>query len=245
MERAIYDRMRTLEASHWWFTGRRDILTRVIADLPLPPKARILEVGCGVGGNIEMLRRFGEVQALEPDADSRAYIEQRLGLTPADGLLPHALPYAPGRFDLVCALDVVEHVEDDAGALAALRRLVAPGGFLVVTVPAYGWMWSRHDEAHHHKRRYTLAKVERLGRAAGLTPVKQSYFNAVLFPLAAAIRIAKRVLRIDSEDDAMPPRAVNGLLRKVFGAEAGWLARGSLPFGLSILFVARPGHEAA
>ena len=239
MERVIYDRIRTLEVSHWWFAGRRAILTRLLGDLPLPEQARIIEVGCGAGGNIEMLRRFGEVSAVEPDAPSRDYVSQRLGLDVKHGLLPDGLPFGPGGFDAVCAFDVVEHVDDDAGAVKALGALLDPGGYLVMTVPAYGWMWSHHDEQHHHKRRYRKAAMEALVRAAGLEVVKSSYFNTVLFPPAALVRMAKKAVGNTSADDAMPPGPINALLTGLFSAEAGWLRRRSLPFGLSIVLIGR------
>jgi SAM-dependent methyltransferase len=239
MDRLVYDRMRRLEGAHWWFVGRRAVLSRLIGNLPLPKDARLLEVGCGVGGNIGMLRAFGRVEAMEPDAPSRDYVRQQLDLQPTDGRLPHDLPYPGQSFDGVFALDVVEHVGDDGAALAALGELVAPGGFLFVTVPAYRWMWSRHDELHHHKRRYTRRQVERLVSATGLSPVRASYFNTVLFPVAAAVRLVKRVMRRDSEDDRMPPKSLNALLRGVFSLEAHWLPRASLPFGLSIVAIAR------
>ncbi|HEY2661485.1 MAG TPA: methyltransferase domain-containing protein [Caulobacteraceae bacterium] len=239
MERLIYDRMRTLEGAHWWFVARRTILSRLIGDLPLPPRARLLEAGCGVGGNIDMLRAFGQVEAMEPDGPSRDYVRQRLDLQPADGRLPDGLPYEARSFDGVFALDVVEHVEDDRAALAALGELVAPGGFLFVTVPAYAWMWSRHDELHHHKRRYTKGQIQALIGATGLSLVRASYFNTLLFPVAAAVRVLKRVMGSESEDDRMPSPAVNGLLRGLFSLEGHWLAWARLPFGLSIVAIAR------
>lgn len=239
MERVVYDRIRVLEQSHWWFAGRRKILTGLIGELALPDRARILEVGCGAGGNIEMLRRFGAVKAMEPDASSRAYASERHGMTVDDGLLPDGAPYAPASFDAVCAFDVVEHVDDDAATVRALAKLLDRDGWLVVTVPAYGWMWSGHDEAHHHKRRYTRAAMERLVGDAGLEVVRASYFNSLLLPMAAGVRLAKRALRIRTEDDAMPPATINRLLARVFGSEAGWLRRRSLPFGLSIVVIGR------
>ncbi|ATQ44345.1 class I SAM-dependent methyltransferase [Caulobacter mirabilis] len=239
MERVVYDRIRVLEQDHWWFAGRRRILTGLIGDLPLPSDARILEVGCGAGGNIGMLRRFGSVRAMEPDAPSRAYASERHDMTVDDGRLPDGTPYAPASFDAVCAFDVVEHVDDDAATVSALARLLDRSGYLVVTVPAYGWMWSAHDEAHHHKRRYGRAQMEQLFRDAGLEIVRASYFNSLLLPLAAGVRLAKRLVGIRSEDDAMPPASVNRLLEQIFSSEAGWLRRRSLPFGLSIIVIGR------
>jgi SAM-dependent methyltransferase len=239
MERAAYDRMRSLETTHWWFLGRRHVLAKLLAGLGLPPRARILEAGCGVGGNIEMLAGFGRVDAFEPDGPSRQYVSDRTGLTPAEGFLPDQVPYKPASFDAVCAFDVVEHVEDDRGSVAAMADLVAPGGYLVLTVPAYQWMWSAHDEVHHHKRRYTKAEILKIVRAAGVEPVKASYFNAILFPLAAAVRLAKRAARIDSADDKLPAAPLNTVFRKIFSAEAAWLTRHDLPFGLSVIVIGR------
>ena len=239
MERAVYDRMRELEQAHWWFVGRRELLGRVIAKLGLPGEARLLEVGCGVGGNLPLLRRFGSVEALEPDAESRSYVTARLGVPVADGRLPDGLPYAPGAFDAVCGFDVLEHVEEDAASARKLAELVGPGGYLVATVPAYRWMWSRHDELHHHRRRYTKDEFEALFREAGLKVVKSSYFNTLLFPLAVAARLAKRLLGLKGEDDRMPPAWLNRILTQLFRLEAGWVERAGLPFGLSILVVAR------
>jgi SAM-dependent methyltransferase len=239
LERAVYDRMRELEQAHWWFVGRRELLGRVIGGLELSRDAKILEVGCGVGGNLPLLRRFGAVEALEPDAESRDYVAARLGVTVADGRLPDGLPYQDRAFDAVCSFDVLEHVEEDAASTRRLAELVAPGGYLVATVPAYRWMWSRHDELHHHRRRYTRAEFEALFRQAGLKVVKASYFNTLLFPLAVAARTAKRWLGLKGEDDRMPPGWLNRLLTRVFRWEATWVAQGAMPFGLSILVVAR------
>jgi SAM-dependent methyltransferase len=248
MDRGTYDRMRELQRDHWWFVGRRRIIETLLAQLELPKGAKILEVGCGPGGNLSMLRRFGEVMGLEPDEPSRAFASEATGVRIEGGALPDQLPFEPDGFDLVCAFDVIEHIEADAAAVAALARLIRPGGYLAVTVPAHPWMWSRHDELHHHKRRYRMTPFRRLFEAAGLRVCKASYFNSLLFPTIAAVRAAKMLAGADtSDDDAMPSAAVNRLLAGVFGAEQHWLKRGSLPFGVSIVLIARrvPQVEAA
>jgi SAM-dependent methyltransferase len=239
MERVIYERIQALEQAHWWFAGRRAILGRLIGDLKLPARARILEAGCGAGGNLRLLGRFGDVRAMEPDEPSRQYVAEQWGVAVDHGLLPDALPYPPASFDAVACFDVIEHVEDDSGAVAALGSLLAPGGALIATVPAYQWMWSHHDELHHHKRRYTKAQMVRLFEQAGLKVERASYFNAVLFAPAALVRIAKTMLGLKGADDAMPSKPVNWLLERLFASEAAWLRRGSLPFGLSIVIIGR------
>lgn len=239
MERVAYERMAELQGSHWWFSGRRAVLTRLIGQLPLPKSPRILEAGCGVGGNLAMLQSFGTVSALEPDADSRRHVLQTQGVTAKDGALPSELPWKPGSFDLTCAFDVIEHVEDDAGAIRALADMTAPGGRLVVTVPAYRWLWSRHDDIHHHKRRYRRSEMKALFEAAGLKIEKASYFNTLLFPLAAAVRLLGRLFGAHGGADTMPPAPVNALFSKLFAAEAGWVAKSSFPFGLSIVVIGK------
>ena len=240
MDRATYDRMRVLQDGHWWFEGRRRILAGLIGALELPKPAQVLEVGCGPGGNLEMLKRFGEVTAVEPDEASRAYAAERVGVRVEGGLLPDGLPFAPASFDLVCAFDVIEHVDEDAASVAALARLLKPGGFLATTVPGQPWMWSRHDELHHHKRRYRMKAYRALFDAAGLKIVTASYFNTLLLPPIAAIRALKMATgSTTADDDAMPPAPLNALLAELFGAELLWLKHAPLPFGVSIVVIAR------
>jgi SAM-dependent methyltransferase len=241
MERTVYDHMRVLQQDHWWFAARREILAGEIARLPLPRPARILEAGCGPGGNLAMLQGFGEVAAIEPDEASRAYAAEMSGADVRHGLLPQAIPDFGAPFDLVAAFDVIEHVDDDAGAVAALGGLLRPGGFFVATVPAYAWMWSGHDAAHHHKRRYARPAFRRLFENAGLKVRRASHFNSLLFPPIAAVRLAHSVGRKVASaggDEAMPPRPLNGVLKTVFGMERALLRAGDLPFGVSILLVA-------
>lgn len=239
MERHIYERMRGLQETHWWFTARREILASEIACLPLPKPARLLEVGCGPGGNLGLLKTFGDVRAIEPDAESRAYAAEHSGVVVEGGLLPDGLPDLGGPFDLVAAFDVIEHVDDDAAAVAALGRLLKPGGFLVTTVPAYQWLWSEHDAQHHHKRRYTRATYRRLFEAAGLKVRRATHFNSILFPPIAAVRLAKSAVRMKGGDEeALPPPPLNGLLRRLFGAEKAILGATDIPFGVSILVIA-------
>ncbi|HEY3800775.1 MAG TPA: methyltransferase domain-containing protein [Caulobacteraceae bacterium] len=240
MDPGVYERMRALQDGHWWFEGRRQILSTLIGDLDLPKNAKVLEVGCGPGGNLPMLKQFGQVTAMEPDAGSRAFAAEKSGVTIESGLLPGPLPFAPESFDLVCAFDVIEHVDDDAGSVVALGRLLKRGGYLATTVPGQPWMWSRHDELHHHKRRYRMAAFRQLFLEAGLEIVRASYFNTFLFAPIAAIRAAKMATGSRSaDDDGLPAPAINSLLKTVFAAERRVLRRAALPFGVSIVLIAK------
>lgn len=240
MEAAVFQRMAELDESHWWFVGRRRILDQLIRrEVRPPPGARILEVGCGTGHNLEMLGRFGTVEATELNDSARALASERLGRPVERAALPDLSMVADGRYDLVALLDVLEHVADDRAALRAIRSKLRPGGKLLVTVPGNPWMWSAHDVSHHHHRRYRQRELERVATAAGLEIDLLSPFNSLLFPAIAAARIAGRLLGRESADDAMPPPPVNRLLRAIFEMEAPLIGRVPFPFGVSLAAVLR------
>jgi SAM-dependent methyltransferase len=238
MDADIYPAVAGIEDRHWWFRGRRAILARVLDRYAPPPPRRILEVGCGNGGNLPLLAKYGELSAAEVDDGARERAAARGLARIAKGRLPHGLPFLDERFDLIAALDVLEHVDDDAAALRALQARLDPGGVLVATVPAYSWLWSRHDEATHHKRRYTLPSFVAKVRAAGFAPLHASYFNTLLFPLAVAhIKLVQPLA--PGAGLALPPAPVNRALAALFAAERWMVPRLALPFGLSILACAR------
>ncbi|SMF67151.1 class I SAM-dependent methyltransferase [Allosphingosinicella indica] len=240
MERAVYERMAAIDGEHWWFAARRQILTDLIRRLDLPQSPRILEVGAGTGSNLEMLKGFGRVDAIEPDDPARALASRRSGIDVMGGMLPDGVKLEDGAYDLIVLLDVLEHIPDDEGTLKALRSKLAPGGRLMVSVPASPWMWSAHDVAHHHQRRYTAAGLEKVFRAAGYRTAYRSHFNTLLFPLIAAARLAGKLTKREGGDDAIPPKPLNGLLKTIFGAERHAIGRASLPFGVSLALVAVP-----
>lgn len=241
MDRAIYDRMAEIDAEHWWFAARRRIVAALIArQAPLGPGARILEVGAGTGSNLAMLQGLGQVDAIEPDEAARALASQRGGFAVGGGMLPDGVALQDGRYDLIVLLDVLEHIERDRASLRVLRTKLAPGGRLVLTVPAAPWLWSAHDVKHHHKRRYTRQSLLDTLFDGGFEVRHISHFNTLLYPVVAAARILGRITRREQEDDAMPARGVNALLEHIFAAERYWVTRAALPFGVSLLAVAEP-----
>ena len=239
MERVIYDKMAELDELHWWYRARRDVLESLIRkSVKLSSSARILEVGCGTGHNLRMLERFGTVDGIEIDAEARAIAEKRLGRKIASAPLPGLPGIERGTYDLVAALDVVEHVEDDRSAIAALASCLKPGGKLLVTVPAHQWMWSAHDELNHHKRRYSKRGLADLIGRSPLRLDKIGYFNSILFPLAVASRMASKALGRGGGEENLPPRPLNYLLERAFGAERRLIGSVPLPPGLSLFALA-------
>lgn len=241
MEQQAYSRMAEIEGAHWWFVARRRILQEALRRLvPLPPGARLLEAGCGTGGNLAMLETFGEVSAFEPDALARDLAGRKTATQVREGRLPSDVPFEAEAFDLVVALDVLEHLDDDLAGLKVLHGKLRPGGWMLITVPAFSFLWSHHDIVHHHKRRYRKRDLVRLASAAGLTPVTSTYFNTLLFPLVAVVRFAKNLLGIESADDGrMPTSLLNGVLGAVFASERHMIGRIALPIGVSILMIVR------
>ena len=240
MERVVFERMAEQDQHHWWFVARRRILAELIRRVIKPVKrARVLEVGCGTGHNLEMLGGFGTLDACELDAIARGMASDRLGRPVLEARLPDLSMFKAGSYDIVALLDVLEHVPDDAGSLKAIRKLLKPGGALLLTVPANKWMWSAHDVAHHHFRRYSKGELGRLLSAAGYEVQLHSYFNSLLFPLVAAARIVGKLRGNESADDAMPGAKVNAALEQIFSLESGLIGRIPMPFGVSLVAVAR------
>ena len=239
MERSVYREMAELDQRHWWYRARRDILADLIRrEAALTPGARVLEIGCGTGHNLEMLARFGEVDALELDAEARAVAEQRLGRKVMSAPLPELAGVPDRHYDLIAALDVIEHIDDDRAGVAAIAAKLKPGGTFLMTVPAHEWMWSAHDVVNHHKRRYSKAGLKRLIESSPLKLRKIGYFNSLLFPLAAADRLASKLRGKDSADVKLPSAPVNTTLERIFAAERHLVGRLPLPPGLSLFAVA-------
>ena len=233
----------SVEDWHWWYQVRRDILDDILRSLQLPAHARLIDVGCGTGGASLVLSRYGDAVALDRSADALRLGGHRPYRHRVVAAVDQPLPFADGSFDVVCALDILEHLDDDRAAAAELRRICKPGGVVIAFVPAFRLLWGYNDEFSHHRRRYTSAELDRVLADSGLAVERSGYFNAVLFAPTLAARLAQRLLPklTKGMEHAPSPSKANGFLRRTFQLELPLLRRGwRLPFGTSAFSVARP-----
>jgi len=249
MDLDAFQMMASHEDHHWWFVGRRAVIDALLDRLPLAAGSEVLEAGCGTGGNLFMLQRRGRVSAFEPSVIAReiAALKADEPRVVVDGELPDRLPFAAASFDLVVALDVLEHIERDQDALNSLVSMARPGGYILVTVPAHPVLWGQHDRRLSHIRRYRARDLRRICRASGSELVHFTAFNMVLAPIAVTLRLLERIVPISfGNQERMPPGPVNGLLGRLFAIEGAIVRRWTLPAGLSYAAILRrPINHAA
>jgi len=239
MQPELYRQMRDLEDRHWWFRGRARIAAALMDTLDLPENAKLLDLGCGTGGNLEMLSAYGEVTGVELD-DTAADLARQRGHAPVlGGGLPDKLALDEESFDCVTLFDVLEHIPQDEESLATVSRLLQPNGYVFMTVPAFKFLWGPHDVAHHHQRRYRAKQLRSLLQGAGFSIVKLSYYNTWLFPPAALVRLARKIIPGGEAgvELTLPPAWVNRMLESLFASERHVLTRAGFPFGVSLLAV--------
>jgi SAM-dependent methyltransferase len=239
MQKDAYLEMYRYEDSHWWFVARRIILEKIINSYLINKEPRnILELGCGTGGNFELLARYGKLYAIEFDSDACAMATSRAIATVVQGVLPAPIPFEQS-FDLIAMLDVLEHIDDELATLKQVAIKLNTQGRLIITVPAYLFLWSAHDEAVNHKRRYLKSELIAVLEKAGFKIIYASYFNTLLFPIVAGVRFLNKLLgKKQGTDVSMPPAFVNTLLLKLFASESYLIPKVSLAFGVSIVVVA-------
>jgi SAM-dependent methyltransferase len=243
------------EDSHWWFASRTRALNAVMGPLlPQTSDFRLLDVGCGAGNMIHHLSRYGRVKGLEIDerpvkmAHQRGYDVDLFDVT-------DPMPFDDSSFDAVTALDVIEHNEDDMAILTDSYRVLKPGGHIIITVPAFMWLWSHNDDINAHVRRYTAGEIKQKLSQTGFKVKRVTYNNFFVFPMAAALILLRRSSDAEPElashhldeeeyqvemEPASPP--VNAVLTVVGQVEAALIRWVNLPVGTSLIAVGqKPG----
>ena len=242
MKEHTYPIMFRVEQSHWWYTGRRKILADFVEKIcrqVTDRRPRILDVGCGTGANLLMLSQYGDAEGVDVSEDALAFCRER-GLEKVRLGAAEDLPYEDGTFDLVTAFDVVEHIDDDLAGLREMRRVLRPGGRVLLFVPTFMFLWGLQDDVSNHRRRYRLPELQRVLEQAGFEVERTTYANITFFLPILAMRQLMRLTGVKAEsENNINVSALNGVLGSVFGAESWFLKRMNLPFGVSGLCVAR------
>lgn len=237
-----YPILYAVEQTHWWYIGRRRILSGFVEDIcrkVTDRKPRILDVGCGTGANLLMLSEYGHVEGVDVSEDALAFCRAR-GLDKVKLGAAEELPYEDGTFDLVTAFDVVEHMDDDLAGLKEMRRVLRPGGRALLFVPTFMFLWGLQDDVSHHRRRYRLPELHRVLEQAGFEIERSTYANITFFAPILIMRKLMRLTGIKTEsENTINITALNGVFGKIFGAESVVLRYINLPFGVSGLCVAR------
>jgi len=231
-----------VEQSHWWHIGRRQIIASFVEDIcrrVTDRRPRILDVGCGTGANLLMLSKYGDAEGVDVSEDALAFCRER-GLGNVKLGAAEDLPYDDGTFDLVTALDVVEHLDDDLAGLREMRRVLRPGGRVLLFVPTFMFLWGLQDDVSNHRRRYRMPELQRVLEQAGFEVERTTYANITFFMPILAMRKLMRMTGIKAEsENNINVSALNGVLARMLGAESFVLRYMNIPFGVSGLCVAR------
>jgi SAM-dependent methyltransferase len=238
MEEQAYLDLHQLEQEHWWYRGTRAVYRMLLQRYAPLCRGSVLDLGCGTGGNVELLSRWGTVIGLDPWF-AALQMCPTTAVTPVQGEA-EALPFCDGAFDLIAALGVVEHIRDDIGMLREIRRICRPGGRILVLTSAFMFLWSQHDEANRHVRRYTARELCKKARHAGLRVCYLSYQNVALFPLSVGVRLLQRAFLPPGQAriDMFPvPEPINTLLARLLVLEGRLMRWVSFPCGVSLVAV--------
>jgi SAM-dependent methyltransferase len=236
IDRQAIERKAELESRHWWYGGRREVVRAALARMEPERGRRVLEVGCGTGHNLSWLSELGPVRGIEVNPGAVEWARSAGRAVELGDV--EALPFADGQFGMLACLDVLEHAADDVVALVEMRRVTEPAGLLLITAPAYPRLFSGHDEAAGHRRRYARRELTELAVDCGWEPVLSTHFNLLLLPAAMAARLASRwgPSRPPRSDLLRTPPTLDRLLAWPMRAEAVAIRAGlTLPAGLSIL----------
>ncbi len=241
MEQNEYQKLYELEEKYWWHVGRQDIIFRQIKKLGKVDKKPIdiLDVGCGTGINFKILSKFGSVTGVDESSLAISFCQKR-GIKRVIKGQAEKIPQADSSYDLVCAFDLIEHVEDDLVALKEFYRVCRPGGYVFILAPAYQFLWSEHDEALHHKRRYSLSDLHRKMSLAGFSLIKRSYLITLLFFPILGFRFIKSLINSKSGPKAsyvILPSSLNTFFIWLLKIESLLLTKINFPFGASVLCI--------
>jgi 2-polyprenyl-3-methyl-5-hydroxy-6-metoxy-1,4-benzoquinol methylase len=230
-----------VQKKHWWFVTRKKIVLDTIDRyLNKNSHVKVLDIGCGSGVMLTALAELGQTFGMDMSDDAINFSKEIFSGQVEKGFLPDQVPYEDNFFDLITALDVIEHIDQDVESLQAIHSRLVTDGKAVITVPAYMFLWSKFDEMNEHKRRYTLTELKTKLLQAGFTIEKISYYNTLLFPVVFVVRLLNNLLKRDGASDIdMPSLSVNFVLEKFFGIEKYLLRFINLPFGVSILAVVK------
>lgn len=241
MDSQLYIVFYKIQKIHWWFNTKKNIVVDFInSKFLINQDFKILDIGCGSGLMLQSLEAIGKTYGMDMSDEAIAFSRQIFEGDIRKGSLPYDIPYDNNFFDLITALDVIEHIDDDVAALKAIYSLLRPGAGIIITVPAYMFLWSEFDVLNQHKRRYKLKELRIKLIEAGFTVDKISYFNTLLFPAVLIVRKLNKLLRRDASSEVdMPNRYINFALSKIFGIEMFLLRISNLPFGVSLIAVAR------
>ncbi len=242
MDLHTYEILYRSEATHWWLAARRNIvLDSIRQSYPGRHDLHFLDAGCGTGLMLQELLPLGTAEGVDISDEALQFCRRR-GLENVRNADLLDLPFAAERFDVVTALDVLEHLDDDAGALREFGRVLKPGGRVFVFAPAHRWLWSLQDEVSHHKRRYIARTLRDAVSRAGLVIERLTYVSTLLLPVIFLgrqwLKVRRRFREFDTENDLHPPWS-NGILRSIFQLEIPILRHTDMPFGASLLCVAR------
>ena len=245
MEKNFYKTYFEVEKDHWWFRVRRNIILSLIKKYKIPKTEKIFDFGCGSGYTVGYLQKLGfNVSGADVSFEAIDFGLTQ-GIENLEVVQGAEIRPTEGGFGLILALDVIEHIEDDLGAIRGVERALKPGGMAIITVPAYQWLWGVQDEVAHHYRRYTAGSLAGvLKRATSLKILKKTYFNTFLFFPIVAVRLLSKLLKLkDRESDFdINNRFLNGLFYSVFNLETHFLKFLNFPFGVSVLMVLKKSN---
>lgn len=244
MEKIKYQEMEELEKFHWWFVYRQQLLKFIQKKYlsSLDRTAKILDIGCGTGGNLKLLsEHYENISGVDNSEEAIKYCKEKGLNNVFSDKLPELTQIEDDSIDLIILFDVLEHVEDDEKALFELKDKLKKEGYVFLTVPAYNFLWSNHDEEFHHKRRYTKKQLEKMLESAGFKTIKTTYIYFLLFPLVLFFRIIKQFSKSYAkvDDFKINNQIINFVFLKLLSIEKFFLKFIDYPFGSSVLILAQ------